>query len=248
MSKVKGNVNTQGGYAPVQIERDKNVDGEEWAWNDNTDVLACFEYSKDLIAQARHELQRLESDESLSTAEREALEGRLRSGIDAMKEVRRWGDKVQKAMRKPQMREGMTEFLRKAATRKKYNGLARSISAAQDALNPPKLDAAGATAVPAPESVRVGSPDVNPSGGGGSGNVDAVDSLDDFDPVEFADVMAQDPEAAFEMLDGMSYKEKNQAFQQAQMFMQQIQRMMQLQSNLMKMMHDTQSSIIQNIR
>ena len=62
MAKVKGNVNTHGGYAPVQIERDKNAEGEEWGWHGKSDVKTCIEYSKDLIAQARHELERLQAD------------------------------------------------------------------------------------------------------------------------------------------------------------------------------------------
>jgi hypothetical protein len=248
MAKVKGNINTQGGYAPVQIERDKKASGEEWSWHNDSDVKTCVEYSKDLIAQARHELQRLESDESLSPAQREALEERIREGIEDMEFIRENAHELEGIEEKTRGQWTETKALRKASTRRKYNTLARAVVAAQDALHPPRIDAAGPVEIPAPESVRTGSPDVVSGAKAGAARGGTVDSIDDFDPVGFADVMAQDPEAAFEMLDGMSYKEKNQAFQQAQMFMQQIQRMMQLQSNLMKMMHDTQSTIIQNIR
>ena len=81
-----------------------------------------------------------------------------------------------------------------------------------------------------------------------SGGEDVSKAYENFEVEEFANTMMEDPQAAMDQLDDMSFKEKQMALQEAQMYMQQIQRMAKLQSNLASMAHKTSSAVIGNIR
>jgi len=251
MAMKSGDAIKGDGYAPEKIKR-KGVSAKNWEKERGTKKSLAHKYKGNLKAHAQSLLIEIHSSD-LPKDMKEKLNRQIKRKIGHVNNPRN-------------------------AIVKQYNNLAAEVQEAQKALASETSEktkgskkSTKSSSAPSPErfgseageeiaqdrlgehlevfeeNTDVGEAD-EASGSEKSGESEASASFEDFDPQEYARLMMEDPEAAMEMLDGMDPKEKTQAMNMGQNYLQQIQRMAQLQSNMMKMMHKTQSSIIRNMR
>lgn len=251
MAKMSGDVIKGDGYAPGKFKR-KGVNAKNWEKEKGTKAKLVKKYEGELKAYARTMLIEIHNSD-LPQDKKEELSRHIKRSMSRLEN-------------------------RKAYPAKHYNKLAAEVQEAQKVLasetskkTKGSKKSKKSSSAPAPEGIKretlegvrdkqmaedvetiMDNPEAaeaaETGGSEKSGESEASASFEDFDPQEYARLMMEDPEAAMEMLDGMDPKEKTQAMNMGQQYLQQIQRMAQLQSNMMKMMHKTQSSIIRNIR
>lgn len=245
MAMKSGDVIKGEGYAPEKIKR-RGVSSKNWEKERGTKKSLAHKYKGDLKAHARALLIEIHNSD-LPKDKKEELSRHIKSG---MKHLDKPKGAIVKHYNKLAAEVQEAQKALASETSKKTKGSKKS-KETSSAPSPDGFTNKELREVPGDRTVDhqkaiENSPEA--SGSEESGESEASASFEDFDPQEYARLMMEDPEAAMEMLDGMDPKEKTQAMNMGQNYLQQIQRMAQLQSNMMKMMHKTQSSIIRNIQ